>query len=188
MNFLLSCPKCKKSLEVAATLAGSQSECPDCGQWFIVGEAGARLPVVQPQALVEGRKGPFAGQTAGTFATSAGTGSRRRRCAACGSSMSITHGESHVLDFLLPLGHTVFWVCERCGKEIKVQSPWRIFLMALASPLLVVWWIVFTESSRHHGADAAWWQKAVEEFAPHDSKGSFWYILFLFLFPSRPWR
>jgi hypothetical protein len=86
----------------------------------------------------------------------------------------------------MPLGSTVYWECGRCGREIKVQSPWRLFLIVLATPLLAVWWFLFTESTRSHDENAAWWQKAAETLAPHDSKGTFWYILFLMLFALAP--
>ncbi|HEY2574460.1 MAG TPA: hypothetical protein VGH65_10330 [Verrucomicrobiaceae bacterium] len=215
MNLLLSCPKCGKSLQVDEALSGERSECPDCGQWFIVGRAGAGLPVVTPHAIVspaakvesepESRKIPALSPKAGGEARELrrgmdaetrgiytkgpvppGASYRRRKCAHCGSPMSISHGDNHFLDFLLPLGSTVYWECERCGKEIKVQSFWRVCLLLLLSPLLVGWWFVFTESSKHHDAGAPWWMKAVEDFAPHDSKGSFWYILFLLLFALAP--
>jgi hypothetical protein len=116
----------------------------------------------------------------------AGASFQRRKCAKCGSPMAISHGDNHFLDFLLPLGGTVYWQCERCGNEVKMQSPLRIVLMLLASPLIVVWWFVFTESSRQHDANAAWWIKALEDLAPNDSKGSFWYIFFLLLFALAP--
>ena len=213
MKFLLSCPKCGKSMQVDAALSGSQTECPDCGQWFIVGQAGSHLPVVEPQAIiapsamdarpVAERTAPFPrgqgeacdlkrgmdAETKGRLVRGtmpAGASFKRRKCAKCGSSMSISHGENHFLDFLLPLGGTVYWQCERCGNEVKMQSPLRILLMLLLSPLIVGWWFVFTESSRPHDANAAWWIKATEDFAPHDSKGSFWYILFLLLFALAP--
>jgi hypothetical protein len=208
MTFLLSCPKCERSIEIDAAFSGKRTECPDCGQWFIVGPAGSQLPVVEPRAIVPsdakgeptamssksppGRHSLHRGMDAGPRGRlvrgtmPAGASFQRRKCAKCGSAMAVSHGENHVLDFLLPLGSTIYWECERCGKEIKVQSPWRIFLMLLASPLIVVWWIAFTESSRHHDASAAWWKRAAEDFAAHDSKGSFWYILFLLLFAMAP--
>lgn len=215
MNLLLSCPKCGKSLQVDEALSGERSECPDCGQWFIVGRAGAGLPVVHPHAIAaspaeagpalpskktpanppkargeagELRRGMDA-ETRGIYTKGPvpeGASYRRRKCAHCGSPMSISHGENRVLDFLLPLGSTIYWECERCGKEIKVQSPWRLCLLLLASPLLVGWWFVFTESSKPHDDSAPWWIKSIESFAPHDSKGSFWYILFLLLFALAP--
>ena len=180
MKLLLSCPKCEKSLQVDAALSGSQTDCPDCGQRFIVGQAGSQLPVVEPQAII----GPSAmdaqpsaertaafpkrqgeahdlkrgmeAETKGRFIRGtmpAGASFQRRKCAECGSPMSISHGENHFLDFLLPLGNAVYWGCERCGNEVKLQSPRRIFLMLLASPLIIVWWFVFTESSRQHDAE-----------------------------------
>lgn len=213
MILLLSCPKCAKSVQVDEALSGKQTECPDCGQWFIVGPPGSRLPVVKPHAIVAPSDKPagssgveadiprkqqgeacdlkrgMEAEIRGMYVRGTippGASFRRRKCANCGSPMSISHGENHFLDFLLPLGSTVFWECARCGKEIKLQSPWRIFLMLLASPLIVGWWLVFTESSRQHDANAAWWMKVAEDFAPNDSKGSFWYILFLFLFALPP--
>jgi len=212
MKLLLSCPKCEKSLQVDAALSGSQTDCPDCGQRFIVGQAGSQLPVVEPQAIVApshmdarhaaerpaaatargeatNLKRGMEAETKGRFVKGPmppGARFQRRRCAKCGSPMSISHGENHFLDFLMPLGHTVYWSCERCGNEVKVQSLWRIILMFLASPLIVVWWFVFTESSRPHDANAPWWIKALEDLAPHDSKGSFWYIFFLLLLALAP--
>lgn len=205
MTLLLSCPKCEKSLQVDAALCGSRMECSGCGQLFIVGEAGAGLPVVEPQAIVapaaidapapgerSAAQGPARGiapEVKGRLVRGtmpAGASFKRRKCAKCASSMSISHGDNHFLDFLLPLGGTVYWQCERCGNEVKMQSPLRIVLMLLASPLIVVWWFVFTESSRQHDANAAWWIKALEDLAPQDSKGSFWYIFFLMLFALPP--
>jgi len=213
MKLLLSCPKCDKSLQVDAALSGSQTECSGCGQLFIVGQAGSQLPVVEPRAIIaqsamdapasaerkpefprgqgeaaELKRGMEA-ETKGRYVRGtmpAGARYQRRKCAKCGSPMSISHGENHFLDFLLPLGSTVYWGCERCGHEVKVQSPRRIILMLLLSPLILLWWFVFTESSRHHDDSAAWWIKALEDYAPHDSKGSFWYILFLLLFALAP--
>lgn len=213
MKLLLSCPKCEKSLEVEATLSGSRTECAGCGQWFIVGQAGAQLPVVEPKAVLAPSDGGRPASVQGPEATPkgraeprdppramgmetkgrlvrgpmpAGASFQRRKCAKCGSPMLISHGENRLLDFFLPLGNTVYWECERCGNEVKVQSPWRIVLLLLLSPLLLGWWFVFTESSRQHDANAPWWIRALEDLAPQDSKGSFWYIFFLVLFALAP--
>jgi len=213
MILLLSCPKCRTSLQVDAALAGKQDECTNCGQWFVVGQAGAELPVVEPEGVLVAAGGDHASKMVKSMErpTLAGEATRlkkgleaeglgrfvkgelppgasfqRRKCAACGSPMVVSHGVNHILDSLLPLGSTVYWECGRCGKEIKVQSPWRLFLIVLATPLLAVWWFLFTESTRSHDENAAWWQKAAENLAPHDSKGTFWYILFLLLFALAP--
>ena len=198
MDILLTCPKCQEPQQLDASMVGRRGECAKCGQWFIVGQVSADLPVVSPHALV-GEAGAADTTRAvdhrnhspgrGKFVSGnlpANAAWQRRRCAVCGSPMSMSHGESKVLDFFVPVGSTLCWECERCGKEVNVQSPKRLLLMLFATPLLVAWWMVFSESSVHHDPSAAWWKRAAEAIAPHDSKGSFWFILFLLIFALAP--
>jgi hypothetical protein len=212
MTMLLACPKCNASIKTEEGLVGSQLECNHCGQWLVVGEVGAGLPVVHPHAVVadsadklpvRGDALPLPGALAGVANSGKGTEERprgrfvkgpvaadadwkRRKCAICGSAMSVSRGESHILDFFVPVGCTLCWECERCGKEVNVQSRTRILLLVLASPLLVAWWLVFAESSIHHEPTAAWWKRAAEDLAAKDSKGAFWFILLLLLFAMAP--
>jgi hypothetical protein len=96
--------------------------------------------------------------------------------------MTTSFGGEGFVDFLLPIGNTTCWQCERCGKEIKIQSSQRIFLLVILTPLLALWWIILNESLHDHGPDAPWWIRALEDFAPTDSKGRFvYFILFLLL-------
>jgi hypothetical protein len=199
-------------LQIEARFIGNRAECPQCGQWFIAGKGGPELPVVEPrvvgmgpaefsevplallvekgvQAADEVRSGkPETGQKWVSFppalksipgSETAQGGEESRKCAACNSSMHVAYGEDNVME--LP-GSKTCWMCDRCGKEIKLRNLKRILVLVALTPLLFLWCFVFFEAHRHHGAGTALWLQGMEEFALDGSKKRVaYYVLFLVL-------